>query len=280
MRRIEQARALVRGADLTAVQEAFADEDDLCYYDGRFTWLGDGPLTADLLASTLHLLVDLEVEAVKREEEIPLGATKYRGLPHLPAGTAWPARCYFAAQLNLAELAALGVETPLPTEGMLYLFFNGGGDCQVIHYTGPMDALEVTPYPDAATLPHARYYLREFAGSPQRATLKPGAIFYFGGDAFQYKEITQALPDALKAQVEALLGCPITDSDFGVKLFGRPHYWQGEDERDLDEGGEDGEPDLLLFEDELGDASIHFWIDAAALAAGDFSGVWVTGSGT
>jgi hypothetical protein len=36
----------------------------------------------------------------------------------------------------------------------------------------------------------------------------------------------------------------------------------------------------LLLQDELGDASIHFWIEPDHLAQQDFSECWVDGSGT
>jgi Domain of unknown function (DUF1963) len=64
-----------------------------------------------------------------RVDAIPsLGQSKIGGKPHLPASVAWPSdaagrpRLAFLLQVNLAEVAAIEHENPLPRSGMLYLF--------------------------------------------------------------------------------------------------------------------------------------------------------------
>jgi uncharacterized protein YwqG len=74
------------------------------------------------------------------------GATKFGGAPDLPVGTVWPERPAYAytkgnrtiaddpvwrpapltfiAQINLAEIARLGCDLPLPAEGLLAFFYD------------------------------------------------------------------------------------------------------------------------------------------------------------
>lgn len=53
---------------------------------------GLSPEIAHLVAKRARLTVAITSEAVDREEEIPLGATKIGGYPDLPLGMAWPVR--------------------------------------------------------------------------------------------------------------------------------------------------------------------------------------------
>ncbi|HEU6441339.1 MAG TPA: DUF1963 domain-containing protein, partial [Microvirga sp.] len=53
---------------------------------------GLSPETAHLVAKRARLAVAITSEAVDREEEIPLGATKIGGYPDLPPSMAWPIR--------------------------------------------------------------------------------------------------------------------------------------------------------------------------------------------
>ena len=61
-------------------------------------------------------------------EALPLGASRFGGLPDLPAGTPWPERdgvpMEFVAQLRLADLAGLDPLGRLPADGTLVFFYN------------------------------------------------------------------------------------------------------------------------------------------------------------
>lgn len=87
--------------------------------DGYFTALS--PLAKNAVAITPE---------PHAEEEIPLGASKLGGLPHLPGDTDWPRNetsgvpLSFVAQVNFAETAPFDSEGKLPKSGMLYFFYD------------------------------------------------------------------------------------------------------------------------------------------------------------
>lgn len=63
------------------------------------------------------------------KDEIPVGSSKFGGIPDLPDGFAWPRReegnpLVFLCQFNLAELAPYDRDGLLPGEGMLYFFYD------------------------------------------------------------------------------------------------------------------------------------------------------------
>ncbi|HEY7092264.1 MAG TPA: DUF1963 domain-containing protein, partial [Ktedonobacterales bacterium] len=61
------------------------------------------------------------------EDAIPIGASKLGGRPDLPPDFVWPEwkgiGLTFLAQFQLSELGAYDVERLLPSEGMLYFFY-------------------------------------------------------------------------------------------------------------------------------------------------------------
>ena len=64
------------------------------------------------------------------DEQIPLGASKFGGLPDLPQGEPWPvneqtgAPLHFIAQINFKQTAEFDADGELPSRGMLYLFYD------------------------------------------------------------------------------------------------------------------------------------------------------------
>jgi uncharacterized protein YwqG len=94
------------------------------------------------------------------EDTIPVGASKLGG--HLPPDFVWPewkgAGLTFLAQCQLSDLIAYDVERLLPSEGMLYFFYEveaqpwgceptDRGAWQVMFYDGVTSALERRPSP-------------------------------------------------------------------------------------------------------------------------------------
>lgn len=62
-------------------------------------------------------------------DQIPVGASKFGGLPDLPDSFVWPRSdegepLLFLCQFNLAELAPYDRDALLPREGMLYIFYD------------------------------------------------------------------------------------------------------------------------------------------------------------
>jgi hypothetical protein len=293
--RIARARDIVRAADLPAALRRVGDKD-FSYYNGRHTVTAppDG-LTAEVLAQSLQYVVKPKLHRIRAEDAVALGASKYRGLPQLPPGVEWPRGQYFLAQFNLADLHPLDLYNAFPAEGWLYLFFNTAAELTVVHYGGPVDALRVRPYPPRETLPTAKYYLDTFLKASSLMEFRPRAMFCAGGDAYDLSEVTNLIPKRLRDEVAEALRCKVVDSDSDVHLFGRPLYWQGEDEEfdsdDDDEGGadddededgtaDDGGPRLMLFQDEFGEGHVHVWIDESAARRRAYDECWLDYSGT
>ncbi|MGF9965735.1 YwqG family protein [Bacillus rhizoplanae] len=63
----------------------------------------------------------------KQEAVLPVGCSKMGGCPDLPATLDYPTYkehpLHFVAQVNLAELQAVGMKNDLPQSGMLYFFY-------------------------------------------------------------------------------------------------------------------------------------------------------------
>jgi hypothetical protein len=278
--RIEQARDLVRQRRLPRTLRRVGEEDDgLSYYDGFGTDELDTEVTSDVLARSLHYMIRLKLTSVSDEFELPLGASKHKGLPHLPPDLEWPGTHYFFAQFNLAELHPLDLYDAFPAGGMLYIFFDPAGEVSVIHYDGPLDSLRVVPYPSSAKdFTGAKYYLDNFRKRPSLIRYRPRCAFYLGSDAYDLSRTTKLIPKDLREEVASILGGRVASWDTDCRIFGRPLYWQGEDERYGRRRRE--EPRRLLFQDEFGEGHIHVWIDDADARTRDYSRCWMDYSGT
>ncbi|MBN2494091.1 MAG: DUF1963 domain-containing protein [Deltaproteobacteria bacterium] len=287
---LSKARDLVRQAVLPEeirklgeddIGSFAVDEARLLYHDGRRTLFLREEVSPEVLARSLAYNVALKTRSIEHEHRVPLGASKVKGLPHLPPGMKWPAGQYFAAQLRLADFHPHDLEAVFPASGVVYFFFDPGSDCSALYYDGPLDALKITPYPEG--LPDVEVYLDEFMAQSARLTFEPGYLFYLGGGgAYDYREIAKRIPADLRASLDGLLGCKLKEWDSGLRIFGRPLYWQGEDEvwPDDEGDGDDSEPEVLLLQSEFGEGHIHFWGAPAKTSRGDFSGVWMSYSGT
>lgn len=277
---LQQARNYVQSATLPSTLLDFGKEDVGNYADEEARgWYYDGEasrpfhqLDADILARSLHTFITLEETDVDQEEDLPMGASKSRGLPHLPSSFPWPEGHLFLGQFHLPDLAPLDARQQLPATGILYFFFNpNNSEGTVYHYTGALTDLSLRPYPnnDSGEL---KYYLEEYRDQRNRITFQKEA-------AFCIDNILEQLPAKLVKQVENLLDCSLTEGAVGDNLFGQPGYWQGENEV-FDGEQMDGEGDLLLLQYEFGEGHIHFWISPSELKACDFSKVYLSYSGT
>ena len=97
---------------------------------------------------------------------LPLGASRFGGLPDLPPGVPWPCRdgipMEFVAQIRLADAAPHDAGQLLPRTGSLLFFFNSQWStfdqdqdptsCAVLFHDGPDAALVRTPAPQVEFL--------------------------------------------------------------------------------------------------------------------------------
>lgn len=100
------------------------------------------------------------------EQEIPTGASKLGGLPHLPLELPWPRMevvdlpLGFLCQINLAEVKPFDTDGLLPERGMLYFFYDYSEDgmpwgfdptdkdgWRVLYYEGPLETLRLAEPP-------------------------------------------------------------------------------------------------------------------------------------
>ncbi len=99
----------------------------------------------------------LQIAATSQSlDTMPLGASRFGGLPDLPAGASWPEDLTFVGQLNLADLPSFGAETPLPSQGWLYFFCctwdypEEPEDWSVLYFSGAASNLRRTDPPGSA----------------------------------------------------------------------------------------------------------------------------------
>ncbi len=288
MSKLNAARDFVRGFALPEAAASWGEENigdfaepeaRLLYWDGAGTRFLNDEVSPGVLADSLQFRIGIDSQRAP-ESEIDLGSSKLRGLPHLPADFDWPEDHYFCAQLNLADIRAVDVTEQLPATGMLYLFFDGAVDGLAIHYDGPLDDLQVTEYPDGE-YSYAEHYMEEFRDAPHSVELKPGFVFYIGeGEAYDYDDITKYLPKDFFDGLSKILGCAHDPSEHDEHIFGRPSYWQGEDEVWDDDEVDEDDVELLLYQEEFGEGHIHFWVEFDDAKDGEFDDVWLSYSGT
>ncbi len=97
------------------------------------------------------------------DDDIPIGATKFGGLPDLPVGAVWPKETGtgkhipFLAQINLHEVEAFDRSHTLPRNGILFFFYNGYDDSvaetSVIQYSGSSASLKRHTLPNSLVRP-------------------------------------------------------------------------------------------------------------------------------
>lgn len=108
----------------------------------------------------------IAIRTTRHEDSaIPLGQSKFGGMPDLPPGIAWPdyegRPLDFVAQINLADVVQYHHDQRLPASGRLYFFFdknryygdelwrnNGKGSYQVIYDDGDVYRLKRSAEPD------------------------------------------------------------------------------------------------------------------------------------
>jgi hypothetical protein len=265
MSRIDDARALLRGAGLPAI-----DIDEDTYFDvARGITRYIQRVDTDVLVASLTTFVELERGGQGRSQrgDVPLLPTDWT----MPDG--WDDLSVFL-QIDLGELAAVDPEARLPPAGMMTVFQDDEDQEIGIHLAAP----------DAALVARDDVPWYEYENGPERLRLVPRFTCLVNGGASDYRWIHRVLPNPVRVDLERILGCRMAEWVSYDRLFGRPIYWQGEDEHhDGDPPPAQTHPDgpqLLLLQQELDDVAVNYWGHAGALKRGDFAGVWCTHSTT
>ena len=104
------------------------------------------------LAAAAGMDIDEYMEEMPRRRlaALPIGGSRFGGLPDLPPNLSWPSwkgkKLPFLAQIDLATLP----QSPLPSEGWLFvfsLFGDGATKFKVIHHRGPRGELVRAGHP-------------------------------------------------------------------------------------------------------------------------------------
>jgi uncharacterized protein YwqG len=199
-----------------------------------------------------------------------LGASKLGGYPHLPESWKLPKDnkwkgLQFYAQLNISDFNKYDIGDVFPTQGIFYLFTHPEESRIQVHYD---------PKPKIGLV--VRQDLPAFTKKEQYFTFTPHFIFHAVDVADDDETAAKHIPKKLKDDLEKLLKANMTDTNPTFHIFGRPQFWQGEDE-----GKRGPSPDeVLLFQGEIEDITIHVWLDRDALKTGDVSNAKLTFSGS
>jgi uncharacterized protein YwqG len=237
------------------------------------------------------------------------GASKIGGLPHLPASLEWPQwkgeRLAFLAQVALAELPRPAPLAELPTEGMLYFFYDPGqstwgfdpadrGSWRVLYAPAAAGAPREAPadLPREAIHPEKRVRFRPIDSYPgwERLQVPAGLPLDESGPLIDaaYAAKSAAYGELPQHQVggypspqqgdEMELECQL--ASHGV-YCGDPSGYDDPRVEGLRAGASqwtlllqlDSDEDVAMMWGDLG--MLYFWIRSADLERRDFSGVWM-----
>lgn len=282
MNTLGKARKVVKNFLFDQKQlDQFTENEESSYFDNTSSQtISFSKITPEIIAKSLAYVINIEESKYSEEA---LGYSKKNGHPHLPSDwilpSQWKGKYSFLMQINFQEINSFDIDGVLPKTGIAYIFqHKEEGRCMIYYYNGDSESLAV------------RKDLEPFSEVDEevRLTFNSGFIFYIGSDAYDYSAASRLIPKKLEEQLKELLKATMLQTDSGFRVFGRPVYWQGEDEYYDEHFGDEPENELnneeddnvLLLHMELDDVSIHTWINADALKVADFSQVWQTFSTT
>ncbi|MBK9035495.1 MAG: DUF1963 domain-containing protein [Myxococcales bacterium] len=221
---------------------------------------------------------------------LPLGASRFGGIPDLPPGAAWPERdgvpMEFIAQFRLDELAGLDPQGRLPAGGALLFFYNAQWEhsdmepdaacCAVLFHPGPVAELV------RATPPTVEWQ-SEFSAVPQVAPFVHGLAAVRGAPCTMAPGQTGPfVPERLASFWQGFASDHSAAYQPGGADAPQNHLLGYVDAPDYVDAQQPG--DQLLFQVSSDDAaefqfgdcdSLYFILTAAELAARDFSRVRV-----
>lgn len=206
-----------------------------------------------VLKKDLRYSIQIKTERVKNGESLPIGQTKFGGVPHLPDHIEWPMYhdqyIPFFCQLNLEEVAPWDFENRLPKKGWLYVFDTQepGEGYNVIYYDGDIQNLKPRYLKDESMIFEWGELYHEckvsFAPAWMLATY-PSAEFKLALEK-------NGIDDPLDVYWEVTDELDQLTPDFEHRIFGYPYMgYSGTDDREtlLLEVSSNDEMDLTIWD--------------------------------
>jgi uncharacterized protein YwqG len=124
--------------------------------------------------------IRIKTRVIGDESEIPLGASKFGGLPDLAPGMQWPEfkgmPMSFIAQIRLSDLRSLEAAKVLPATGLLWFFYDAQ---QQTFGSDPADKAGWTViYRDGAPVPAQLHRTEASQALPKGARFKPCSVSF------------------------------------------------------------------------------------------------------
>ncbi|MGE8203798.1 YwqG family protein [Heyndrickxia sp. NPDC080065] len=223
------------------------------------------------------------------EEDIPIGSSKFGGLPDLPPNFLFPkydnGYLSFLAQLNLQEAKAFDKNNLLPQKGILFFFYDileqpwGMGEedkgCfKVLYYDGDVKELKRTPYPeeteDYFPLPSFKIMFKEFLSFPEElegVELNEEEMenyYEFRDSVMQTSEIINNDEEMIVQPMHYMLGEPFNVQN---NVFKEIIYYENEEKIDWpsEELNQKSNDLILLFQMDSDDDLDVMWGDVGIL---------------
>ncbi len=263
-------------------------------------------------ASSIEKLIKPSIRVcsfLSNDEHLKLGTSKLGGSPDLPPGFKWPvfedSPLSFLAQLNLLDVKQYDIEGILPTEGMLYFFYNDEnqvwgfdpadrGNWLVAYSNIPYQQLSRTAPPpklhqngifDTGKLSfYPEYIIPGWESLPiqsldlDREELDKYLVLAEQVNSWNDPNMHRLLGYPQEIQGEMQLECQLVSHGL---YMGDADAYNDPRVRELKPGAHnwqllfqlDSEEDLGMFWGDVG--RLYFWIPQDALKARDFEQVWL-----
>lgn len=271
---LDKVRELILSYDFSEIDfnKTFHPWDERkTYYDNfRHIYKPFTEVTNKILFESFKYFIDIKE---KKETSTKLGYSKEGGYPHLPKDWELPSdweNFYFLTQLNISDFKHLDLENLFPKKGIIYVFQHlEEGNCRVYFYEGEEDGLV------------ERHDIKYMLENVTTLTFEAHYSFFLKGENSDGKDIYKLISKDLRQSIENELNCNVAENSSSRGICGIPVFWQGEDENCNNENVIDEISDeILLYQTEVEDISIHLWIKKIDLRSGYFDRVCETFSGT
>lgn len=174
--------------------------------------LGD---SADMIRRLAKSSVAIRTQPVEQQAILP-GVSRFGGLPHLPRGMVWPRWNRMAmghlATIKLSELPVSDPDELLPSRGLLYVWYGGGGEQPWGHEAAHVDGFRIDYLSDE----HAALELATFPSDSPPAASRDTPVYT--PCKVEFAE-TVTLPDLEWIDELAPAGVELSDPDAYEELW-------------------------------------------------------------